>query len=110
MIMNNKSIPPFFVGQKIVSIVSGGEPFHTKGCEYIVFAIQQCSKCKVWYVSLGVKPDYKTICFCPFCHQDMDGQGTIWHPHTSFVPITSTFQSIEYREVLENERQLVSAN
>ena len=107
--MNHKSIPPFYVGQEIVAVRNHSEGLYKKGKKYIVMAIRKTCSC-YWDISIGISTQ-RQFCLCPICGKDnIPTEGIQWHQHIAFAPITSTFQTIEYTEVLELEKPMVGAN
>jgi hypothetical protein len=112
--MENKLIPPFYVGQEVVVLKQIKLLTKTikRGSVVKITAIYrgECG-CSYWNVSIGIKETGPgTPMECGRCSAVIFRKEETIHPAQYFAPITSQFQSIEYREVLEKERELVSAN
>lgn len=106
----NKSIPPFYVGQRVVAIQDHSQLDFKKGDEFTVHSVSY--GCCGWDVTIGITINHVGLWVCVRCsNKSIILKGDeIKYAASRFAPITSTFQSIEYREVLEKEREFVSAN
>lgn len=106
----NKSIPPFYVGQKVVAVCNHVQGHFKMGDEFTINSVE--IGCCGWDVTIGITSHGYGLCICTECHKMklINIGEEISFCSTRFAPITSTFQSIEYREVLEKEREFVSAN
>lgn len=108
--MENLNLPPFYVGQKVVSLVSkdGGYNSLNKGEVYTVLAIERgCEHCK-WVIDIGKKQS-RGFTECRECGFVINGL-VHWANAAFFAPIESTFQSITFQEVAEIESKLISIN
>ena len=102
-------IPPFYIGQRVVAV---RDSLHSgcfkKGDEKIVFGIIQMP-CGCWCVDVGDKTVFEFVS-CSIHKDRTKSMLILWASATAFAPITSTFQTISYSEVLEKEKEFVGAS
>lgn len=108
--MENKNIPPFYVGQKVEYITGNNMPKYSK---HIVSNVYK-SPCGCWMIDINNTSKIQTLgehsywecCECKGKIYDYNFYG--WYA-TSFRPIQEqTFPLMTYSKVIEKE--LVSAN
>lgn len=100
---------PFYVGQEVVAVIDHGMGKFKKGDKVKVTSIFM--GCCAWEVTVGIF-DSNFSSLCTKCGKKTSFLSKQEAPFfaSSFAPVTSTFQTIEYTEVLEKERPLVSSN
>lgn len=101
----NTNFPPFYVGQKVVSLFNTEDLI--KGNEYVITRIAVRS-CGCWSVQVGIK----RLIISKYCTCDHDIRlaGSDWLNAKKFAPIESTFQSISFEKVVEIESPLIGIN
>lgn len=106
---SNVSMPPFYVGQKVVRVAEPQDSVIKKGDTFIVKDIKWCCDGYGWRIDIGVtKLEILSQFRCNSCKKPYTH--TCAYLAKYFAPIEENFQSISYSEVLEKERPLVSAN
>lgn len=102
-----KSLPPFYVGQKVVVLKRLYVAKKKKGTIVEVLAIMRC-KCGLWLIDIGTKckHDFDITCEC----ENVIDNGIMWLDARMFAPIQENFQSISLEKILEEETKLVGAN
>lgn len=103
-------IAPFYIGQKVVAVKDHSRKIFKKGDEFTVLNVLRACKCGVWFVDIGIA-GVSRVGRCSDCGRDIPNGSDAWLIAASmFAPITSTFQSISFIEVVKEESKLVSAN
>lgn len=103
------SLPPFYVGQKVVVIKNGksGGSSITAGQVFLVRGVHQCI-CGKWSIDVGLKTDTLGPCICADCDHNL-GPVVLWCGAHGFRPLQSqTFPLMKYSEV--RERELICEN
>lgn len=102
-LLNN--LPPFYVGQKIVSLINASNLGIKKGDEFEVKRIQKaCCKDYDYLVDIGifVKHHYSQ---CHKCNTTFDKTGVIWLNRKLFAPLQQQkFPLIKLSQIKENEK------
>lgn len=111
--MTENNLPPFYVGQKIVALVTHPDGFYTEGSVYTVRAIQKgvcaCHQ-EDWEVAIGVLI-YGQGLECVTCLEVVGKTGEmLFEDCADFAPIETTFQPISLTKVLEEETALIGVN
>lgn len=102
--MKDLNLPPFYVGQRVVAIKDHSQGRYKKGEEFIVLNIK-IGCCSKWVIDIGIRSGILTkMCYvCSSIRIQDNHYGAI-----AFAPIESTFQTISYSKVIEEE--LVGVN
>lgn len=103
-----KSIPPFYVGQKVVCVETCNNADrkgykYKKGETYAIQHQQQCDKCGDWVV--GCIPHGKPlseICMIHTCGNRLTKSGYWTAPARCFRATTDGYKEITFREVVKN--------
>lgn len=106
------NLPPFYVGQKVVALVTKTIEGVTllKGSIHTVKGLMQC-KCGSWKVDIGFRAGrfaYNECYACGSLYNDCSN--IMFVRNTNLSPIEENFQSISLEKVLEEETTLISVN
>jgi len=108
---NNIDIPPFYIGQEIVSRIdakdyNSGRILWKKGDEFVVKAIKR--SCCEWLVYIGVESGTEYM-QCGICHKGKYKSDHFWSC-SIFAPKIEIGEFISLKEVSEKALELTSAN
>lgn len=102
----NIEYPPFYVGQKVVAIITHSRNNFKKGDEFIVQDIKKSACCGTWLINIGIKTNYDFI-LCVICGERRPNDD--YYRAAAFAPKQQmNYPLIKLSRVLENEP--VSAN
>lgn len=105
--MREINLPPFYVGQKVVSLIDGH--LVKKGDIKTVLSIYKY--CCVWHIDVGLISPIDWTGTCPHGTKLVIKKGKPLHPESiCFAPVQENFQSISLTEILKQETKLVGAN
>lgn len=110
--MKEINLPPFYVGQRVLRIGDTVFGVCKKGEIYTVNKCIQCPHCNDWKVNCIEFPilNERFIINPCSCGGDFYDFGLLLGRAVLFSAINENFRSIEYSEVLEKEKQLISVN
>lgn len=102
--MEDISLPPFYVGQKVVALTTCKDNFRIKGKIYVVKELIQRTCCNSWLIDIGDIFPYKHNGKCGSCGalNKKENNNIYWHLSTRFAPIQEQeFKQTTYSKVLE---------
>lgn len=106
--MDNKNIPPFYVGQEVECIKSHLWGFISKGQKFVVTGVYKFCCC--WQVTVGVDTGWMDST-CNKCNHVSNHKNNEFPFAASlFSPIITNFESISLNKVLELETPLIGVN
>lgn len=103
-------LPPFYVGQRIVSLrISTVRKWLKKDKIYIIESLDFCCE---WLVDVGFKIELPFVGNrCTICKKLLSGrEGIDWVYARHFAPIREDFQEISFEKVIEKEKSLICVN
>ena len=108
---NLKNLPPFYVGQKVVSLISTN--IRKKGEIYSITDQFMCS-CGYWMVSFGIRHNHSGLltCVCEGCGNTNPTNSWFFAAGAeTFAPLTeSPFPSLTMEQVVKKEAEKVCMN
>lgn len=107
--MKEINLPPFYVGQKVVSLKGTSSDYIQKGTIYSIKGIMQLV-CGCWCVDVGINIGKQYMRCGIHNTEKILSKGIRWIDHSFFAPIQENFQSISLEKVLEEETKLIGVN
>lgn len=110
--MSESNLPPFAIGQRVVCVRDDfAKDGLIKDAIYLVKDVTSCGKCKRQFVNVGIPTKTnRTSDECCGISVGADYKLFYYFDSRCFAPITSNFQHIQYKEVLEKEKVLIGVN
>lgn len=95
-----QQLPPFYIGQKVISILSHLCGLHKKGDKFIVTGVFK--KCCDWTITIGITSE-KKYSQCYTCKQDyLRGTLEVQFGSIAFAPIEEQeFKQVTFEKILE---------
>lgn len=107
---NLKNLPPFYIGQKVVCIQSHSQNLYVKGKEYEIKDIVKGCSHYPFLLYLGIKKEGRIGTKCPTCNNMLHSE-LFLADSLNFKPKSkATLPLISLSKVIEQEKNLATAN
>ncbi len=104
--MRDKEIPPFYVGQEIIALVTNAAGCYKKGDEFTVTSIK--IYCHSFGVTIGVRGAGS---ICDQCNsKNVSGNGEVPFSCVDFAPKYKATEFISMKQLAEQQLETIGAN